>query len=381
MRRRFPGLLRINGSPNSAVGWNVALSSVMKPETMTSSCWSCTVALASLRASHGAVKPQNSAPAVGGRPRADAHATAEIVAARMVLRTTWLLHRTGILIVTVGKLADSLLSVLEVARMNVSKHPVLVFSLALIAACSGRDKSSAQAVGDTVGAARRAVVLARSVTPYSVVTVGNPGKITGSVQFDGPPPGDTAIIVPADQNGCGKPLVVQRLGRSNGKVANVVVWLTDVRLGRPLPKDRRFQLTNDNCAWDPQVQAAVTGGTLNVVNYDPLVERAYATDLATGDTVAIAPFTDDGQVIPYDKLLRTSGVYEFSVESRPMSRAWLVVLDQPYFAVTDSRGSFTIDSVPPGLHHIRAWHPMLGVADGTVTVAPDGSATVDLRFR
>lgn len=264
--------------------------------------------------------------------------------------------------------------------MHVSRHPVPLLLFALVAACSGRDKSSAQAVGDTVGTARHVVVLPRSPVPYSEAAVANPGRVTGSVQFDGAPPGDTAIIVPADQNGCGKPLVVQLLARSGGRVANAVVWLTDVRQGRPLPNDRRFQLTNDDCAWDPQVQTAVTGGALNVVNYDPLAERAYATRVSTGDTVAIAPFTDDGQVIPYDRLLREPGVLEFSVESRPMSRAWVVVLDQPYFAITDSHGTFTIDSVPPGVHHIRAWHPMLGIADGTVTVAPNGTATVDLKF-
>jgi hypothetical protein len=173
---------------------------------------------------------------------------------------------------------------------------------------------------------------------------------------------------------------VQLLARTGGKVANAVVWLTDVRQGRALPGDRRFELTNDDCTWSPQVQTAIAGGGLNVVNYDPLAERASATDIATGDTVAIAPFTDDGQVIPYDKLLRTPGIFEFSVESRPMSRAWVVVLDQPYFAVTDSHGTFTIDGVPPGTHRIRAWHPMLGVADGTVTVTPNGTSDVALRF-
>jgi hypothetical protein len=265
--------------------------------------------------------------------------------------------------------------------MHVSRHPVLILSLALIAACSGREKGSAQALGDTVGTAHRAVVLTRSAIPYSVVAVATPGKITGSVQFDGAPPTDTTIIVPADQNGCAKPLVVQLLQRtSDGKVANAVVWLTDVRQGQPLPSDRRSELTNNDCAWTPQVQTAIAGGALNVVNYDPLAERASATDIASGDTVAIAPFTDDGQVIPYDKLLRTPGIFEFSVESRPMSRAWVVVLDQPYFSVTDSRGTFTIDGVPAGVHHIRAWHPMLGVADGTVTVTPGGTATVALRF-
>jgi hypothetical protein len=265
--------------------------------------------------------------------------------------------------------------------MHVFRHPFLLLGLAFVAACSGRDKSSAQTVGDTVGAAHRAVVLGRSAIPYTVTAVANPGRITGSVEFDGTPPGDTAIIVPADQNGCGKPLTVQLLARSNGKVANAVVWLTDVRAGRPLPNDRRFELTNDNCAWDPQLQTALAGGTLNVVNDDPLVERAFATDVSTGDTVAVAPFTDEGQVIPYDRLLRSPAVLEFSVESRPMSRSWVVVMDQPYFAVTDSHGGFTIEGVPHGVHRIRAWHPMLGIADGTVTVAANGTATADLRFR
>lgn len=356
----------------------------MKPEMSTSSCESCANALASLRGSHGAAKAQNSAPVAGGRPCADAHARALAAmlaaATRPTLLSSRLWRQTRNLVVTVGKLADSTLPALEVERMHVSRHPVLVLFLALAAACSGRDKSSAQAVGDTVGAAHRAVIIAPAASPYNGGSIPDGGKISGVVQFDGTPPGDTAIVVPADQNGCGKPLTVQLLGRSNGKVANVVVWLTDVRQGKPVSNQRRFELTNDNCAWDPQVQAVLTGGALNVVNYDPLAENVFVTSVATGDTVALAPFTDDGQVIPYDKLLRTAGVLEFSVESRPMSRAWVVVLDHPYFAITDTHGAFTIDSVPPGVHHIRAWHPMLGVADGTVTVTANGTATANLQF-
>ncbi|MEO7042134.1 MAG: carboxypeptidase-like regulatory domain-containing protein [Gemmatimonadaceae bacterium] len=264
--------------------------------------------------------------------------------------------------------------------MHLFRHPTLIFTLAIAAACSGRDKSSAQAVGDTVGAARHAQVVVPSSIPYSAVDVGNAGKITGTVRFTGAPATDTLVQISADQNGCGKPLVVSFLSRTNDNLAGAVVWLTDVRKGEALPLNRRFQLTNNNCAWDPQVQVVVAGGALNVVNYDPLAERAFITEVSSGDTLALAPFTDDGQVIPYDKLLRTPRVLEFSVESRPMSRAWVVVLDQPYFAMTDSKGSFTIDGVPPGLHHIRVWHPTLGTADGTVTLSPNGTATVNLEF-
>jgi hypothetical protein len=326
------------------------------------------------------VNPQNSELETVGPPRTEAHPTVAITAANANMSRISILRPQVIVALTLHKLADSTSSVRQSARMHLYRHPTLIFALALAAACSGRDKSSAQAVGDTVGAARRAQVVIPSSIAYREVEISNAGKVTGTVRFTGTPATDTLIQIPADQNGCGKPLILNFLSRSNGNLAGAVVWLTDVRQGEALPLNRRFQLTNNDCAWDPQVQVVVAGGTLNVVNYDPLAERAFVTEVSSGDTLALAPFTDDGQVIPYDKLLRTPHVLEFSVESRPMSRAWVVVLDQPYFATTDSKGNFTIEGVPPGLHHIRVWHPMLGTADGTVTVTSNGTATVDLAF-
>lgn len=265
-------------------------------------------------------------------------------------------------------------------RFNLRQIVITSFSVAV--ACKGGDKTSAsaQGIGDTVGMARRAPVIGKPNSPYIVTNVTAAGRVSGTVSFAGTPKGDTTIIVPADQNGCGKPLTIRRLERRNGRVANALVWLTDIRSGRALPVDKRFELDNNDCAWNPTLQGVIAGGTINVVNYDPLAERAYITNVATGDTVNVAPFTDDGQLIPYDKLLRTPGVYEFSVESRPMSRAWVAVLDHPYFALTNADGAFSLDGIPPGTYHIRAWHPMLGTSDGTVTVAANGTANLDLSF-
>lgn len=267
--------------------------------------------------------------------------------------------------------------------MTARRYLVFTFLVPLVVACTRgtKDTASAQDVADTVGTARRLVVVPPTSTPYHVIDVANGGSVTGTVTYLGKPTADTIIQIPADQNGCGKPLNVVRLVRkSGGTLAGVVVWLTDIRAGRAAALDRRYTLNNTDCAWDPVVQTALTGGSLIVVNDDPLVERAYITDVAKGDTVAKAPFTDDGQAIPYDRFLRTPGVYEFSVESRPMSRAWIVVLDHPYVVITKDDGRFSIDGVPPGTYAIRAWHPMLGVVDGTAHVTAGQPATVDLRF-
>ena len=258
----------------------------------------------------------------------------------------------------------------------------LVILLSLAAACSGHDASAARAhaLGDTIGSARHSVIIDASGAPYHVTTVPSSGSVTGTATFTGVPKGDTLIQIAADQNGCGKPLTIKRLERPRGNVVGAVVWVTDVREGLALPLARRFELENNNCAWDPAVQAVFTGGALNVINSDPLAERAFALDVATGDTVAVAPFTDDGEIIPYDRLLRTPGVYEFSVESRPMSRAWVAAFDHPYFAVTNGSGAFTIAGVPPGVHQVKAWHPMLGVTTGAVTVVAGRAASLVLKW-
>ena len=257
----------------------------------------------------------------------------------------------------------------------------LAASLLAVGACRGHDRNSnSEALADTVGTARRLAVIEPSRTPYRAGPVAHAAKVTGTISYTGTPSADTLVVVPADQNGCGKQLVIPTLQRRNGKLQGALVWLPDIRSGAPLPFNRRYELTNNDCAWDPVLQAAVVDGTLNVSNYDPLVERAFITDVATRDTVASAPFTDNGQIIPYDKLLRTPGVYELSMESRPMSRAWVAVLDTPYFAVTDANGTFSMDSVPPGTHTVRVWHPLLGITEGQVTVAPDGTATIDIAF-
>ena len=36
-------------------------------------------------------------------------------------------------------------------------------------------------------------------------------------------------------------------------------------------------------------------------------------------------------------------------------KSWVLVQDHPYFAVTDSKGNFTIENIPPGTYEVIAW--------------------------
>ncbi|MCP4253221.1 MAG: hypothetical protein GY775_07400 [Candidatus Scalindua sp.] len=58
--------------------------------------------------------------------------------------------------------------------------------------------------------------------------------------------------------------------------------------------------------------------------------------------------------------------------------AYVVVLDNPYFAVTAKDGSFAINNVPPGTYNLKTWHEKLRSEEQDVTV--EGGKTTEIAF-
>lgn len=267
--------------------------------------------------------------------------------------------------------------------MNRSNIALALVSVVLLSAGCSDEKPAAAAQpemkreGDV---APRAAVVTAPAQPYREIAVTTPGRITGTVEFDGAFPVDTVIQLTADQTGCGQSVVDQRVERSGTRVPGVAMWLSDIRQGRALPVERRFELVNEDCVILPRVQTVVAGGTLNVISADVAMHRNRIIDVATGRMQAIAPFNDNGQVIPFDHLLTKPAELEVICELHPWSKAYILVLDNPYHTVSGKSGDFSIEGVPAGTYHLRAWHPVLGLVEQLVTVGAGGVATVALKL-
>lgn len=268
----------------------------------------------------------------------------------------------------------------EMNRSKIALAVILV--IALGTACSGdKPASAAQPAAKKEGSvAPRPPVVAPPAQPYRAVNVTSGGKITGTVEFDGAFPADSVIQLTVEQGGCGQSVVDRRVDRTGNRVVGAAVWLTDIRQGKPIPIERRFELENDDCVMVPRLQTVVTGGTLNVLSADIAMHRNKIIDVATGEVVGIAPFNDNGQVVPFDQLFKKTAQLEVVDELHPWSKASLIVLDHPYHAVSGKSGDFAIDGIPPGTYHLRAWHPSLGFIDQTVTVSAGGQATVAMKL-
>lgn len=262
-----------------------------------------------------------------------------------------------------------------------SRPPLVAFaaSVLLLAsqACSRGDEPAYAKAPN--GGGPRITVIDVPAEPYKPVAVVNGVRLVGTVLFTGTRLADSIATPARDQSVCGASVTVPTMMLQDSALADVVVWLADIRAGRPLPASKRFELVAEKCRFTPPVQAVVAGGTLNVRNDDAVIYRNFVVDTRTGESVTDLPFTDAGQVIPLDRQLAASALLEVKSVSHPWMRAWVAAFDHPYFAVTGKAGSFALDGVPQGAYTLKAWHPALGVTSHPVTIGPAG-ATVTLKF-
>lgn len=258
----------------------------------------------------------------------------------------------------------------------------VLFTSALLAGCSTDKKANAAqpAAAKEGSVPPRPAVISASTEPYRAVQVTGGAKLSGTVDFDGVIPRDSTITLPAENAGCGQTITVKSVENTGTRIGGAVVWITDIRSGKPLPLQKRFELVNEDCQLSPQVQAVVTSGTLNVASEDVAMHLDRIINVGTGALEGIAPFNDNGEVVPFDRLLDKPAQLEVICDLHPWSKAHILVIDHPYFAMTERSGSFTIDDVPPGTYRVKAWHPLLGIAEQTVTLGAGQPASLALKL-
>ena len=266
-------------------------------------------------------------------------------------------------------------SVVSVLRYEVL-HLAVCCAVIALAGC-GREREEAKPASSDGTIA----ISAPGAQPYEERELTAMGRLRGTVLIDGRAPPDTMIRPASDQAVCGSAFQDQTMAVQGPRLGGVIVWLEDVRNGKRLPLDRRFEVTNERCRIVPRTQAVIAGGTLNVRSLDPVAHRTRVLHRESGETAALVSQHDVGQVVPVEDALAKPGLLEVRCDLHPWTRAWIAVFDHPYFTVSLRDGGFAMDSVPPGNYRIVAWHERFGRVEESVSIADGQTGTVTLRVR
>jgi plastocyanin len=219
------------------------------------------------------------------------------------------------------------------------------------------------------------LMIATSTWLVSVAPV-SAAAIKGTVQFVGTPPPAKKVPVTVDQFVCGKDKDDEELVLSSQRgIRNAVVSLASPPAGGPwqFAKAPVF-LDQRQCVFIPRVTLVPAGGTVDFLNSDRLLHNIHSASRANAVFNRTQPRS---RTIPI--AFATPEIVRISCDLHGWMRAWVVVMEHPFYVVTGSEGEFTLGNLPPGKYTLNVWHEKLGTVTKDVTVG-ESDATVVIEI-
>jgi plastocyanin len=129
----------------------------------------------------------------------------------------------------------------------------------------------------------------------------------------------------------------------------------------------------------PHVTVVVQGTTVDFLNSDSVGHNVYWPSIGGNKKLAHNLGTwPKGEKKSFQ--FNDPGAASLLCNVHPEMSAFVVVVPTPYFAVTDTDGSFEIKDVPPGTYTLKTWSEDGKVTTQAVTLA-SGTANVELTVK
>ena len=261
--------------------------------------------------------------------------------------------------------------------------PTLTFLLCAVFACAGnetRDNRSAGSARQDATAPPDSESMPPRTPAYEAVAVDEGGAVTGIVRLSAslPPPAETPVL--KDQATCGEhtpdPSLV--LGKEN-TIANVVVSLVGVTQGKEMPTlSKPAKLDQRQCVYIPHIQIVPPGTSVDIYNSDPILHNVHAY-MNGSNTIFNLALPVQGFRIR--RRLDDPGLMSLKCDAgHTWMSGYIVVQDNPYYALTTPDGTYLIEDIPAGEYRLRIWHEWLRESEVPVLIEASTTTTVELEL-
>ncbi len=218
---------------------------------------------------------------------------------------------------------------------------------------------------------------------YHQVDAATAAMVAGAISLTGPRPAPTNVDMSEDpacveahkKGNYDGPVVVN----SNGTLANTLVYIKSGLEGKTFePPTAPAVIDQNGCWFQPRVLGIQTGQVLKVTNSDPVthnihplahINREWNHSQGEGDAPLARKFSKREIMI------------RVKCNIHGWMRAFLGVVDHPYFAVSGRDGRFEIRNLPPGEYTLAAWHETFGEQQQKINVPPSGKIEATFRFK
>lgn len=214
---------------------------------------------------------------------------------------------------------------------------------------------------------------------YEEGDVSNGGTITGTVKLAGDVPEAKSSEVDKDQEACGHdPKPSEALLVSFDKtIKTAIVSILDISKGKKFDgSGENLTLDQKGCVFIPHVLVIPPGSTVDLLNSDSVMHNLHSWSIKnTSFNEGVA----GGGKLP--KTFEYPETVKMTCDVHKWMNAWVIVQDNPYYAVTDENGNFKIEDVPPGTYTLEAWQESLGKITQEVTVKAGEETKADFELK
>jgi len=242
------------------------------------------------------------------------------------------------------------------------KHARIFLIVALVAvnlvACGGGEEA--------------ATTSNEAAAPAAPEASGPTGSVAGTIAYANGDI-DTTIAMDADPV-CASlhesEVHTEKIVVANENLANVFVYVKEGLSGSySAPPDSKT-LNQEGCQYTPRVSGVQVGQTLLIKNSDPTLHNVHALPSINQEFNSGQPFQGMELEHTFDQ---AEVMIPIKCDVHPWMQSYIGVVGHPFFAVSATDGSFSIDGLPEGDYVLEAWHEELGTQTMSVSIR-DGAA-------
>ncbi len=165
-------------------------------------------------------------------------------------------------------------------------------------------------------------------------------------------------------------------GRKNN--GGAVIYISKIEGKTFAPPKQHAKIDQKNLVFDPHILPVVKGTTVDFHNSDDVLHNVFTPDdCAEKFNLGTWP---KGESKSYT--FKNPGCISVMLcNVHPEMEAYILVLETPYYAVSEKDGSYKIKDVPAGKYTLKIWHEKLKEMSVELTVSGTGAITQDFELR
>jgi plastocyanin len=123
----------------------------------------------------------------------------------------------------------------------------------------------------------------------------------------------------------------------------------------------------------PHILPVVAGTTIEWPNNDEIFHNVFSMSEAKPFDLDLYKGNPPDKKVTFDK----TGRVDVFCSIHANMHCVVLVLENPYFAVADAKGRYTIPDVPPGTYKLKAWHERMPPQTQEITISNQTDVKVD----